>query len=67
MILVQVALGAWTIWSKKAADIATAHMALGALSLLAGVLLSFRLWRGTQSLRFLAPDVPASNILSKVA
>ncbi len=58
MILAQVALGAWTIWSNKAADVATAHMALGALSLISGVVLCFRLYRGTQSSRFLAPDTP---------
>src|SRR5437588_891686 len=29
-IFLQLALGAWTIWSNKAADIATAHVALGA-------------------------------------
>jgi heme a synthase len=67
MILVQVGLGAWTIWSNKAADIATAHMALGALSLLAGVLISFRLCRGVDSHRFLSPDVPTSNVFSSVA
>lgn len=67
MILAQVALGAWTIWSNKAADIATAHMALGALSLLTGVLLSFRLWRGTQTHRFIVPDAPPSNVYSSVA
>ena len=37
LILVQVALGAWTIWSNKAADIATAHVLVGALSLVTGV------------------------------
>ena len=67
MILVQVGLGAWTIWSNKAADIATAHMALGALSLLAGVLISFRLCRGVDSHRFLSPDVPAYKVFSSVA
>ena len=36
MILAQIALGAWTIWSNKAADVATAHMALGALILAGG-------------------------------
>jgi cytochrome c oxidase assembly protein subunit 15 len=39
LILTQVALGAWTIWSNKAADIATAHVLVGALSLVTGVLL----------------------------
>jgi cytochrome c oxidase assembly protein subunit 15 len=38
LILVQVALGAWTIWSGKAADVATAHVLVGALSLVTGVL-----------------------------
>jgi heme a synthase len=39
LILTQVALGAWTIWSNKAADVATAHVLVGALSLVTGVLL----------------------------
>jgi cytochrome c oxidase assembly protein subunit 15 len=38
LILVQAALGAWTIWSNKAADVATAHVMVGALSLVTGVL-----------------------------
>jgi heme A synthase len=39
LIGVQVLLGAWTIWSNKAADIATLHVLTGALSLtLGGVL-----------------------------
>lgn len=45
LILVQVALGAFTIWSNKAADVATAHVLGGALSLATGVILciiSFR-------------------------
>ncbi len=43
-LILQVALGAWTIWSNKAADIATVHMALGALMLGGSVLLTFRLF-----------------------
>jgi cytochrome c oxidase assembly protein subunit 15 len=39
LILVQVLLGAATIWSNKAADIATAHVIVGALSLATGTLL----------------------------
>ncbi len=35
----QVTLGAWTIWSNKAADIATAHVAVGASMLALGVAL----------------------------
>lgn len=40
IICLQAALGAWTVWSNKAADIATVHVLLGALSLLTGTLLS---------------------------
>jgi heme a synthase len=36
-IFVQLTLGAWTIWSNKAADVATAHVAVGALMLCFGV------------------------------
>jgi cytochrome c oxidase assembly protein subunit 15 len=38
LILAQVVLGAATIWSNKAADIATLHVIIGALSLAAGAL-----------------------------
>lgn len=38
LILIQVALGAWTIWSNKAADVATAHVVVGSLSLVTGAL-----------------------------
>jgi cytochrome c oxidase assembly protein subunit 15 len=38
VILLQVLLGATTIWSKKAADIATAHVLAGALALAVGAL-----------------------------
>jgi len=40
MILTQVLLGAATIWSNKAADVATAHVLVGALSLGMGAMLS---------------------------
>ena len=39
-VLVQVGLGVWTIWSNKAADIATAHVVVGALCLVTGALLT---------------------------
>ncbi len=38
LIVGQIALGAWTIWSNKAADVATAHVLVGALSLVTGAL-----------------------------
>jgi cytochrome c oxidase assembly protein subunit 15 len=42
---VQFTLGAWTIWSNKAADIATAHVAVGAIMLSFGVSISAICWR----------------------
>ena len=39
-IFLQLALGAWTIWSNKAADIATAHVAVGATMFALGVAIS---------------------------
>ena len=36
-LALQVTLGAWTIWSNKAADIATAHVAVGATLLALGI------------------------------
>lgn len=42
LIVGQAALGAATIWTNKAADVATAHVALGALSLVTGT--SLILW-----------------------
>lgn len=61
MVTAQVALGAWTIWSGKAADIATAHMALGALLLAWGVVLSYRLTLGARTHDFLVPDAVRSE------
>ena len=40
LIGAQVLLGAWTIWSNKAADVATLHVLTGALSLMVGGILS---------------------------
>ena len=37
LVLTQIALGAWIIWSNKAADIATAHVAVGAITFVTGV------------------------------
>lgn len=66
MILCQIALGAWTIWSNKAADVATAHMALGALSLVLGGVLTFRLFCGARTKDFVLPDGPNSRLLEPV-
>ena len=45
LVLCQIALGGWVIWSNKAADIATAHVALGAVMLSFGVSISAICWR----------------------
>jgi cytochrome c oxidase assembly protein subunit 15 len=67
MILVQIGLGAWTIWSKKAADVATVHMALGALSLLVGALLAFRLFCGARIRDFVLPDDVNRGLIERIA
>jgi heme a synthase len=40
LVVVQIALGGWTILSNKAADIATAHVAVGAITFVTGVTIS---------------------------
>jgi heme a synthase len=67
MIFLQIALGAWVIWSKKAADVATAHMALGALSLLVGAVLAFRLFCGARIRDFVLPDGVKRSLIERVA
>lgn len=67
MILCQVALGAWTIWSNKAADVATAHMALGALALAVGGVLTFRLVLGARTGDFALPDGPNPRLMKTFA
>jgi heme a synthase len=45
LFLLQFTLGAWTIWSNKAADVATSHVALGAIMLSFGVSAWAICWR----------------------
>lgn len=45
LVLVQFALGACTIWTNKAADVATTHVAVGALTFMLGSLLAAISWR----------------------
>jgi cytochrome c oxidase assembly protein subunit 15 len=54
-LFVQLTLGAWTIWSNKAADIATAHVAVGAVMLSFGVSISAICWRISEVSRHGAP------------
>ena len=58
LIVVQILLGAWTVWSNKAADVATAHVLIGALSLLIGAFWCILAFRRPQSL---AASVPTSE------
>jgi cytochrome c oxidase assembly protein subunit 15 len=58
----QIALGAWTIWSNKAADVATAHVAVGAVMLSFGVSISASCWRILAVSRCGAPDSRALPI-----
>lgn len=48
LVFCQIALGAWVIWSNKAADVATAHVAIGAAMLSFGVSISAICWRISQ-------------------
>jgi heme A synthase len=60
LILFQAFLGAFTVWSNKAADVATAHVAFGALSLVCGGLI----YIGTAPLAAKAPrteEVPVPH------
>ena len=45
LVFVQIALGALTIWTNKAADVATSHVAVGAVTLVCGALLTTMSWR----------------------
>jgi cytochrome c oxidase assembly protein subunit 15 len=51
LVVCQIALGAWTIWSNKAADVATAHVAVGAIMLSFGVSICAICWRVLQGQR----------------
>ena len=51
LLACQITLGAWVIWSNKAADVATTHVAVGATMFALGVALSavcLRLSRGSE-------------------
>jgi len=45
LVFTQFTLGIFTLWTNKAADIATAHVAIGALTLVTGSLLTAISWR----------------------
>ena len=57
LVFLQFALGAFTIWTNKAADIATTHVAVGALTLVLGALLTAMSWRLQSRSEFAKRDV----------
>ena len=61
LVLVQFGLGAWTVWSNKAADITTLHVVMGALTLLTGAMLTLVSFRclSPASLSIATPQPPA--------
>lgn len=58
LICIQVALGAFTIWTGKSADIATTHVAVGALSLVTGALFFLMIRRQTTAPELAEPSTP---------
>lgn len=62
LVFCQITLGAWTIWSNKAADVATAHVALGAVMLSFGVSITAICWQISQreTGRARSPGAPRS-------
>ena len=61
LILAQILLGAATIWSNKAADVATAHVLGGALSLVTGALWYIIAFRRSAVLPEIAPATTISG------
>jgi cytochrome c oxidase assembly protein subunit 15 len=66
LVICQITLGTWVIWSDKAADVATAHVALGAVMLSFGVSISAICWRvsETEVGRARPPGAPLSEPIS---
>lgn len=59
LVLAQAGLGAWTIWSNKAADVATLHMLAGALTLALGGIVCMLIFL---KLKIAMQAVPLANI-----
>jgi len=51
LLAAQAGLGMATLWTDKAADVATAHVAVGALSLMTGTLLALVAGKSGQAIR----------------
>ena len=59
LMVAQIGLGAWTIWSNKAADVATLHLMGGALALVTGAFWCIIAFRRAA---YLVKIVPAKTI-----
>ena len=62
LVILQISLGAWTIWSNKAADIATAHVAVGAVTFATAIVISATLLRLRQATAAASPVHRRSNL-----
>ena len=61
LLATQITLGTWVIWSNKAADIATTHVAVGATMFALGLALTAISWRlGAIGIR--AADQPPARV-----
>jgi cytochrome c oxidase assembly protein subunit 15 len=58
----QLTLGAWTIWSNKAADVATAHVAVGATMLAFGISISALTLRFRAAQELVRPETSESRL-----
>ncbi|MGI8891411.1 MAG: COX15/CtaA family protein [Chthoniobacterales bacterium] len=67
LVILQITLGAWTIWSNKAADIATAHVAVGAMTFSAAVIISTAILHLRSVAEPKAPVASASTVLEASA
>lgn len=64
LLTAQALLGAGTVWSNKAADIATLHVVLGAVLLVYGSLLSVVAWRLTRATQTHRAPAASNNSIS---
>lgn len=63
LVLLQITLGAWTIWSNKAADIATAHVAVGAITFATAIAISATVLRLRQATVAADHSVPREKFM----
>ena len=62
LVMLQIALGAWTIWSNKAADIATAHVAVGAVTFATAIVICAALLRLRRATAEISPVLHPPNL-----